>query len=66
MACLIIQDTFEPYYAGRDGVSRREDKPVSGKRPEPRADERIILPAEVPAPAIPVRRVRRDRRSVAH
>lgn len=65
MACLIIQDTFEPYYAGRDDLSRRGNKPVSGKRPEPRADERIILPAEVPAPAIPVRRIR-DRRSVAH
>ncbi len=61
MACLIIQDAFEPYY------SRREDaQPKEQARPrEPRSlePERIILPCEVPVPVIPVRR---DRRAIAH
>ena len=65
MASLIVQDSFEPYYAGRDDDAKRPAKPrqspkeKSGRRPE----SEIVLPEEAP---LPVAEVRRDRRFVAH
>lgn len=63
MASLIIQDSFEPYYAGRDDSSKRLEKPRSSVSPKRGAEDEIILPVEAPVPVIPVRR---DRRAVAH
>lgn len=80
MASLIIQDTFAPYYAGRDGKSDTTAKSTSQKsgdenstteksrapqRPESRAQAEIILPVAAPAPTVPVRREPR-RGIVAH
>jgi hypothetical protein len=64
MTGLIFQDTFEPYYAGREDEAER-DKPrrQSKMHPEPGAEGEIILPGEPPPPAS---EVRRDRRPVAH
>lgn len=65
MASLIIQDSFEPYYAGRDDDAKRAAKPR--KLPEEQSGRRreseIVLPEEAP---LPVAEVRRDRRFVAH
>ena len=61
MANLIIQDSFEPYYAGRDDEARRRAKPRQGSK-EQRSKE-IVLPEEAPAP---VAEVPRNRRPVAH
>ena len=63
MASLIIQDSFEPYYAGRDDTAKRREKAQSIMLPKRHAEDEIILPAEAPAPLIPIRR---DRRAVAH
>ncbi len=80
MASLIIQDTFAPYYAGRDGKSDKTAKSTtqpSGddnastersrppQRPESRAQAEIILPLAAPLPAVPARREQR-RGIVAH
>lgn len=65
MGSLILQDSFEPYFAGRD----EEAKPRAALR-EPGAvlrdrgsREAIILPSR---PAPPAGEPRRDRRPVAH
>ena len=70
MANLILPDTFEPYYAGREdedergATQRRQAKKQQAKtQPERQADGEIILPGEAPAP---VGQQRRDRRPVAH
>jgi hypothetical protein len=65
MANLIIQDTFEPYYAGRDDDAKRRAKPrTSAKKQSGRpAESEIVLPERAPAPA---GEVRRDRRVVSH
>jgi hypothetical protein len=64
MANLIMPDTFEPYYAGREDKAERSTKPRrQTKQPERQADGEIILPEEAPAPAGVIRR---DRRPVAH
>ena len=65
MANLIIQDTFEPYYAGRDDDAKRRAKPRTPqkKQPERSAESEIVLPEEAPAPA---GEIRRDRRLIAH
>jgi hypothetical protein len=65
MANLIMPDTFEPYYAGREDeaerrtTSRRQTK----KLKERRADGEIVLPEEAP---VPEGVTRRDRRPVSH
>lgn len=65
MANLIMPDTFEPYYAGREDETGRPAKPGRQirKQPERQADGEIILPEKAPAPAGVTRR---DRRPVAH
>ena len=68
MPNLIIQDTFEPYYADRDDDAKRRAKPrqagktKSGKSKSERgAEGKIALPKEAPGA-----QVRRDRRAVSH
>jgi hypothetical protein len=65
MANLIMPDTFEPYYAGREEDAERRAKPgrQTRKQPDRQADGEIILPEVAPAPATITRR---DRRPVAH
>lgn len=63
MASLVLQDTFQPYYAGRDGEDDRE-APLTPSRPRDRGSRQAIrLPSDAPAPSV---EVRRDRRAVAH
>jgi hypothetical protein len=64
MASLIIQDTFDPYYAGRDKDAEARAKPRQPKKkqPERNAESEIVLP-EAPAPQGVTRR---ERRIVAH
>jgi hypothetical protein len=61
MANLIMPDTFEPYYAGREDESERRitTRPQPKKRLERGADGEIVLPEEAPAPADITRRIRR-------
>ena len=75
MASLIIQDTFEPYYVGRDGASDKTAKSTSQKSgeksgseksrvsPRSNASAEIVLPVEAPVPTVPARR---ERRAIAH
>jgi hypothetical protein len=65
MANLIIQDTFEPYYSGRDedAETRAKSRRLPKNRSERAADSEIVLPEEAPAP---VGDVRRQRRIVSH
>ena len=65
MASLIIQDTFEPYYAGRDDDVKRPAKPRQAPKEQSgrRRESEIVLPEEAP---LPVAEIRRDRRFVAH
>ena len=64
MASLIVQDSFEPYYAGRDDGAKRPAKPrQSPKEQSGRPESEIVLPEEAPAP---VAEVPRHRRPVAH
>jgi hypothetical protein len=70
MANLILPDTFEPYYAGREDEAERRSKPPrqskkqqSKTQPERQADGEIILPEAAPAPEGVTRR---DRRPTAH
>ena len=70
MANLILPDTFEPYYAGREdeaerrATQRRQAKKQQAKtQPERQADGEIILPEAAPAPEGVTRR---DRRPTAH
>ncbi len=65
MANLIIQDTFDPYYAGRDEqTDARESRqhPVARQKPNLR-DSEIVLPS-IPSPVVTIRRP--DRRAIAH
>jgi len=64
MANLIMPDTFEPYYAGRDDKAERTAEPGrETKQPVRQADGEIVLPEEAPAPE---GITRRSRRPVAH
>ncbi|MEW9807184.1 hypothetical protein [Mesorhizobium marinum] len=65
MASLIIQDTFEPYYAGREkgGEAASKPRPSSASRQKRSDQDEIVLPEEAPRH---VATVRRDRRIVAH
>ena len=64
MASLIHQDTFEPYYAGREKDIERRGEPRAPSKPQDTAAEgEIVLPEEAP-PHIPP--VRRERRATAH
>ena len=64
MANLLIQDTFEPYYAGRDDDAKRRAKPrTSPKKPGRPAESEIVLPEQAPVPA---GEIRRDRRVISH
>ena len=70
MASLIVQDSFEPYYAGRDDEAKRRAKPRQGSKeqrfreqPGRRPESEIVLPEEAPAP---VAEIQRHRRPVAH
>ena len=65
MASLMIQDAFEPYYAGRDDAADARAKPRQPpkKRSERASESEIVLPCEAPPPAA---EVRRDRRVIAH
>ncbi|HEY6632398.1 MAG TPA: hypothetical protein VIZ90_13170 [Rhizobiaceae bacterium] len=58
MANLIMPDTFEPYYAGRDDKAEPREK-----QPERQADGEIVLPEGVRPPEGVTRR---ERRPVAH
>ncbi|MDQ2632641.1 MAG: hypothetical protein M3Y78_02770 [Pseudomonadota bacterium] len=60
---LIIQDTFDPYYAGRDEATRRPARPSAPAKKRPQRESEIVLPDEAPPPAA---EVRRDRLPVAH
>lgn len=64
MANLIIQDVFEPYYAGRDDLpaSRVGWHPKQAERRPVNKSGDIILPEEAPTPV----NVRRERLPVAH
>jgi hypothetical protein len=61
MANLIIQDTFEPYYAGRDDEAKDGARPrqPAKVKPERRAEKEIVLPWDAPAPDGVTRRDRR-------
>lgn len=65
MASLIIQDAFEPYYAGReeDAAARARPGRRADKRPERAASNEIVLPEAAPAPT---RRMRSERGVIAH
>ena len=65
MANLIMPDTFEPYYAGREDEAERRSTPRRQirKQMERRADGEIVLPEQAPPPAGVTRR---DRRPVSH
>jgi hypothetical protein len=65
MANLIMPDTFEPYYAGREDKAERSAdlRRQTKKQPEHSAEGEIVLPEEAPAPAGITRRIRRP---VAH
>lgn len=65
MASLIIQDTFDPYYAGReeDAEARAKPRRPSKKPVEGAAEGEIVLPEAAPAPSAVTRR---ERRIVAH
>lgn len=62
---LIIQDTFEPYYAGRekDAEARVKPRQPSKKTAQRNAEGEIVLPEAAPAPS---GITRRERRIVAH
>lgn len=62
MADLIIQDTFEPYDAGREDESCDRAGPHT-KQTERRREREILLPDILPAPS---REVRRERLPVSH
>ena len=65
MANLIMPDTFEPYYAGREDEEQRRDKlrQPAKKRPEPVSEREIVLPSAAPSLT---GEIRRDRRPVSH
>jgi len=63
MASLILQDTFQPYYAGRDGEGDRVEKRAPAKPRDNGSREAIRLPSDRPAPVAPARS---ERRPVAH
>ena len=65
MANLIMPDTFDPYYSGREDEAERSVPPrrQTKKHPERQADGEIILPEAAPAPEGVTRR---DRRPVSH
>lgn len=62
MADLIIQDTFEPYDAGREDESCDRAGPRT-KQTEQRSGRAVLLPEILPAPS---REVRRERLPVSH
>ena len=66
MASLIIQDTFEPYYAGRenDAKTRAKLQPAAKKPVGSGGEAEIVLPSN-PAPR-PEVRPRDGRRTVQH
>jgi hypothetical protein len=65
MASLIIQDSFEPYYAGRDSDAKaREKLQAAAKKPVRSAEAEIVLPAD-PAPRVE-HRPRDSRRAIHH
>ena len=66
MASLIIQDTFEPYYVGRESDAKARAKlQAAVKKPADSAGEaEIVLPSD-PAPR-PEARPRDSRRAVQH
>ena len=66
MANLIIQDTFDPYYAGRDSDAKARAKlQAAAKKPGDSVGEaEIVLPSN-PAPR-PEARPRDSRRAVQH
>ncbi len=65
MANLIMPDTFDPYYSGREDEAERGNKPrpQNKKQNARQADGEIILPGAAPAPEGVTRR---DRRPVSH
>jgi hypothetical protein len=63
MASLILQDAFQPYYAGRDGEDDRVAPRVPSKPRDRGSREAIRLPSEAPARVV---EERRERRPVAH
>jgi len=63
MASLMLQDAFQPYYAGRDGESDRAAPRAPAKPRDSGSREAIRLPSDAPPPVIDIRR---DRRAVAH
>ena len=65
MANLIMPDTFDPYYAGREDEAERRTapRPQSKKQLARQMDGEIILPEAAPAPEGVTRR---DRRPVSH
>ena len=65
MANLIMPDTFDPYYSGREDEAERGTKPrpQNKKQNARQADGEIILPGAAPAPEGVTRR---DRRPVSH
>ena len=66
MANLIIQDTFEPYYAGRDSDAKKRAKlqAAAKKAADPVREAEIILPSD-PAPRLE-HRPRDSRRAIHH
>ncbi len=64
MANLIIQDTFDPYYAGREDSSRETNKRPAVKQQPKARDGEIVLPSPLTTPVAIIRR--RDRRAIAH
>jgi hypothetical protein len=69
MANLIIQDTFEPYYAGRDDKTKTRAKARPSAKGEPARppEDEIVLPEDALTTVGEVRRdAGRTRRIVSH
>jgi len=64
MSNLIIQDTFDPYYAGREDDSLDTNKRPAAKQQPKARDVEIVLPSPLATPVAIIRR--RDRRAIAH
>jgi hypothetical protein len=48
MANLIMHDSFEPYYAGREKAGEERAKSLAGKPAKRKGETEIVLPSDTP------------------